>query len=246
MANSLGSGLGTGVAGIWITHDRLVKAQAAVAVGTLLGQEGLDCGSLQQSHAAIGAAVEPHLEQFCQVIGIGKQTRIALHSAREGGQLVVDIAMDVLAAQVSILFGIGNLVARELAQGPVHRVVGAQRCKDVVVHIVVERRVGHALHRIGQQREVAAAVQVFLFAQLGVVHTVHDGVIGHPAAPQAIGNGDVELVGLNRREDVGAHLCVLVSPRAVHDFDGVCGILGSGNEHAAISFWIHHHPPHVE
>ena len=74
--------------------------------------------------------------------------------------------------------------------------IGSQWSKDVVVHIVVQRRVRHALYGIGQQREIAAAVQVFLLAQFGVVHTVHDGIVGHTTAPQAIGNGDVELVGL--------------------------------------------------
>ena len=217
-----------------------------MAVGALLRREGLDSRCLQQAHSAIGAAVQPHLEQFGQVVGITEESRVALHAAREGGQLVVDVAVDVLAAQVGILFGIGNLVARELAQRAVHRVIGTQRSKDVVVDIVVERRVRHALHGISQQREVTAAVQVFLLAQLGVVHAVHDRVIGHTTAPQAIGNGDVELVGLDLREDVGAHLGVLVTPGTVHDLDGVGSVFGPGDEGTAIGIGIHHHLPHVE
>jgi len=150
VAIGLGGGLGTGVAGVRISHNGFVEAQAAMTIGALLRREGLDGRGFQQAHAAVGAAVEPHLEEFGQVVGVAEQAGIALHTAREGCQLVVDVAVDVLAAQVGVLFGIGDFVARELAQGAVHRVVGTQGSKDVIVHIIVERRVRHALHGVGQ------------------------------------------------------------------------------------------------
>ena len=212
VAEGFGCCLGTGVAGVGVADDGFVKTEAAVAVGTLLRREGLDGRCLQQTHATVGAAVEPHLEQLGEVVGIAEQSGIALHTARECRQLVMDIAVDVLPSLVGLLLGVGDFVARELAQRAVHRVIGAQRGEDIVVHIVVERRVRHALHSVGKQREVAAAVQVFLLAQLGVIHAVHHRVVGHPAAPDAVSNSDVELVGLDSREDVGAQLGVLVAP----------------------------------
>ena len=164
MAIGLGCCLRAGVAGVRISHNGFVEAQAAVAVRALLGRERLYSRGFQQAYATVGATVQPHLEQFGQVIGVTEKAGIALHASREGCQFVMDVTMDVLAAQVGVLFGVGDLVTRELAQRAIHRVISTQRGKDVVVHIVVERRVGHALHGIGQQREVAATVQVFLLA----------------------------------------------------------------------------------
>ena len=79
-----------------------------------------------------------------------------------------------------------------------------------------------------------------------MIDAVHDGVVCHTSTPDAIGNGDVKLVGLVGRENVGAQFCVLVSPCTVHHLDGMGGILGPSDEHATIGVGIHHHLPHVE
>ena len=42
MTERLGCGLGTGVAGIGVAHDRLVKSQTTVAIRTLLSHESLN------------------------------------------------------------------------------------------------------------------------------------------------------------------------------------------------------------
>ena len=125
VTDGLGSRLGTGIAGAGVSHDGFVKAQAAMAVGTLLRQECLYRRGFQQAHAAVCAAVQPHLEQLGKVIGVAEQARVALYAARERCQLIVDVAVDVLSAQVGVLFGVGNLVTGVLLQRAVHRVVGA-------------------------------------------------------------------------------------------------------------------------
>ena len=84
------------------------------------------------------------------------------------------VAMNVLTPQVGVHLGIGNLVAREFAERPIHGVVSAQRSKDVTVHKIVERSMTDALGGIGKQREVETAVEVFFLTQVGMVDALHD------------------------------------------------------------------------
>ena len=138
--------------------------------------------------------------------------------------------MNVLATQVGVHLGIGDLLAGELGERTVHRMVSTQWGKDVTVGKVVEWRVCHLLNGVGQQAEIQAAVQIPLLAQISMVDALHDGVVGHSSAPNAISNGNVELVGASGREDVGAQSRILVAIGTIHNLNSMIGIGLTSNE----------------
>ena len=70
-----------------VVHIGLVETKPPEAIRAFVGQECLNRGRLQISHSTIRPAVKPHLKQLCQVVGVRKQTSIALHSAQNGCKL---------------------------------------------------------------------------------------------------------------------------------------------------------------
>ena len=189
VAHRFGACFGASARPFGFFHPGFVEAQTAVRIGALGIEEGFHRGELQVAVATVGAAIEPHLEEFAKVVGIGKQSRIALHASREGSQLIVHIAMDVLSAQVGVHFGVGNLMLRKSLKRAIHGVESPKRCKNLILHKGVERLLIDDFHSIGKLAEIEATVKILLFAQLRGIDACHNGIVGGFAAPQSFGNG---------------------------------------------------------
>ena len=72
------------------------------------GTPGKTCSKLPDSfrlevlYAAVGAAIQQHLENFNQVIGAGKQPGVPAHAAQHGCPHVVYITLYVLVAEIRV------------------------------------------------------------------------------------------------------------------------------------------------
>ena len=82
--------------------------------------------------------------------------------------------MDMLTAEVGIHLGVSNLVLWELLKWAIHGVVSTQWSENAVLNECVERLLRYVFHRICQQAEVQAAVEILLFAQSRGVDACHD------------------------------------------------------------------------
>ena len=137
-----------------------VKSQSAAAGGALFGHEAVHGLGRQYLLAAVAAVVEPHLAQFGQVVGRGEESGIALHTAEEGGRLVVHIAVELLVAVEEVVFGGGNPLDGESGGRAVSCGAHAQRSVDMLLQVAVHGYPGGTLDRLFQQDEIEATVQI--------------------------------------------------------------------------------------
>ena len=82
-----------------------VETETATADAALHGGEEFDGLFAEQSFAAVFTAVEPHLVEFGQVAGAGKEAGVAGDAAEQGGTLIVNVAADQLFAEKGVVLG---------------------------------------------------------------------------------------------------------------------------------------------
>ena len=169
-----------------------------------------------------------------------------MHSARKGSKFIVHISMHMLAAQKRVNLGIGYIVGLKLAQRAIQCVIRSQRSKEIIVHKIVQRQVGHVLLCIGKQAEVQTAIQIAFLPKWSVVNSIHNCVIQPFAAPNAFGYLHIALIGLLWRQNVGAQLGVAVSVGTAVDFYRVVSTLLRRNQCSSICAAVKHDWRHIQ
>ena len=93
-----------------------IESQSPPAVAAFGFGEQVHGFFAQQAFTAVFAAVEPHLRQLCQIVGVGKQSGVTRNSAKQRRSFIVNVSAELLFSEKRIVFCGRDIVDRHVVQ----------------------------------------------------------------------------------------------------------------------------------
>src|SRR5690606_22869887 len=94
-----------------------IKSYRPTGFTGVTGSEFPDRGRSKNFFTTVGTFIDQHLEKYCHIPAIGKQSGVPADSIPHSGPHIVHITLDLFMSEISVLFGRDDFFQRKIFVG---------------------------------------------------------------------------------------------------------------------------------